>query len=84
MPPSTTIACCTTDPARGRRSTSWGEDFAGTCVESKYVDDRWGHAFKTVAASGQSPGFVVTRSGLQEHDDGWAIPAGAFVYLIGS
>lgn len=60
------------------------QDFAGTCVESKYVDDRWGQAFKTVAASGQSPGFVVTRSGLQKHDDGWAIPAGVFVHLIGS
>lgn len=60
------------------------QDFAGTCVESKYVDDRWGQAFNTIAASGQSPGFVVTRSGLQTHDDGWAVPAGVFVYLIGS
>lgn len=59
-------------------------DFANTCVESKYVDDRWGHAFRTVASSGRSPGFVVTRSGLQDHEDGWAVPAGVFVYLIGS
>lgn len=72
------------------RSGSGGEidfvaqDFADTCVESKYVDDSWGHAFKTVAASGRSAGFVVTRSGLKSHEDGWAVPGGVFAYLMGS
>lgn len=58
-------------------------DFANTCVESRYVDDRWGHAFKSIAASGRSSGIVATRSGLQEHRDGWAIPAGVLAYLLG-
>lgn len=58
-------------------------DFADTCVESKYVDDRWGHAFKAIAASGRSVGIVATRSGARAHEDGWTLPAGVVTYLLG-
>lgn len=58
-------------------------DFTDACVESKYVDSGWGHAFLTIAASGRSSGFVATRSGLREHDDGWALPTALLVYLLG-
>lgn len=59
-------------------------DFADSCVESRYVDDRWGRAFVTIAASGRSSGIVATRSGLRAHEAGWAFPAGVLAYLVGS
>lgn len=30
-----------------------------------------------------SIGLVATRSGLKRHEGGWALPAGALVYLLG-
>lgn len=58
-------------------------DFAATCVESKFVDRGWGRAFQTIEASGRSTGIVATRSGLQRHTGGWALPAGLVAFLIG-
>lgn len=59
-------------------------DFMATCVESKFIDRGWGRAFQTVEASGRSTGIVATRSGLQRHDGGWALPAGLVAYLLRS
>lgn len=56
--------------------------FAKTCVESKFVDRGWGRAFQTIEASGKSPGVVATRSGLNRHDGGWALPAGLVAFLL--
>jgi predicted AAA+ superfamily ATPase len=56
--------------------------FARTCVESKFVDRGWGRAFQTIAASGKSPGVVATRSGLNRHAAGWALPAGLTAFLL--
>jgi predicted AAA+ superfamily ATPase len=58
-------------------------DFPNTCVESKFVDTGWGRAFQTIGASNFAPGVVATRSGVNRHDDGWALPAGLVVYLLG-
>lgn len=58
--------------------------FDGVCIESKFVDRAWGRAFQTIAASNSRTGIVATRSGLQRHDDGWAMPAGLLAYLIGA
>lgn len=58
-------------------------DFAATCVESKFVDRRWGRAFQTIEASGRSTGLVATRSGVERHAGGWALPAGFLAYLLG-
>lgn len=58
-------------------------DFPATCVESKFVDRGWGRAFQTIEASGRSTGLVGTRSGLQRHDGGWALPAGLVAFLLG-
>jgi len=57
--------------------------FAKTCVESKFVNRRWGRAFQTIEASGRRTGIVATRSGTEEHDGGWALPAGVVAYLLG-
>jgi len=57
--------------------------FANTCVESKFVNRRWGRSFQTVEASGRRTGIVATRSGTEEHDRGWALPAGLVAYLLG-
>lgn len=57
-------------------------EFAATCVESKFVDRGWGRAFQTIEASGRCTGIVATRSGLQRHDGGWALPAGLVAFLI--
>jgi hypothetical protein len=59
-------------------------EFNGVCFESKYVDRGWGRAFQTIASSPYSQGFVVTRSGLQGYDHGWAMPAGLLAVLFGS
>ena len=59
-------------------------DFTATCVESKFVDRGWGRAFQTIEASGRSAGVVATRSGLQRHDGGWALPAGLVAFLLKS
>ncbi|HUF29802.1 MAG TPA: AAA family ATPase [Gemmatimonadaceae bacterium] len=56
--------------------------FAQTCLESKFVDRAWGRAFQTIAASGKSPGVVATRSGLNRHEGGWALPAGLIAFLL--
>jgi uncharacterized protein len=56
--------------------------FAKTCVESKFVDRGWGRAFQTIEASGKHPGVVATRSGLNRHDGGWALPAGLVAFLL--
>lgn len=56
--------------------------FAKTCVESKFVDRGWGRAFQTIEASGKSPGVVATRSGLNRHEGGWALPAGLVAFLL--
>lgn len=56
--------------------------FARTCVESKFVDRGWGRAFQTIEASGKYPGIVATRSGLNRHEAGWAIPAGLLALLL--
>jgi uncharacterized protein len=56
--------------------------FPNTCVESKFVDRGWGRAFQTIAASGRSTGVVATRSGLNRHDGGWALPAGLVAFLL--
>lgn len=58
-------------------------DFTRTCLESKYVDSGWGRAFQTIEAAGYECGIVATRSGLAEHDAGWALPAGLIVFLLG-
>lgn len=58
-------------------------DFVATCVESKFVDRGWGRAFQTIEASGRTTGVVATRSGLQRHGGGWALPAGLVAFLIG-
>jgi predicted AAA+ superfamily ATPase len=57
--------------------------FSRTCVESKFVDRGWGRAFQTIEASGRRTGIVATRSGTQEHEGGWALPAGLVAYLLG-
>lgn len=59
-------------------------DFKATCVESKFVDRGWGRALQTIEASGRSAGVVATRSGLQRHDGGWALPAGLIAFLVKS
>jgi len=59
-------------------------DFMATCFESKFVDRGWGRAFQTIEASGRSAGVVATRSGLQRHDGGWALPAGLVAFLLKS
>lgn len=59
-------------------------DFTATCVESKFVDRGWGRVFQTIEASGRSTGLVATRSGVERHDGGWALPAGFVAYLLGS
>jgi len=56
--------------------------FANTCVESKFVDRKWGRAFQTIEASGKIPGVVATRSGLNRHEAGWALPAGLVAFLL--
>ena len=56
--------------------------FRQVCVESKFVDRGWGRAFQTIEASGRA-GVVATRSGTQEHDGGWALPAGLVAFLLG-
>jgi uncharacterized protein len=56
--------------------------FAKTCVESKFVDRGWGRAFQTIEASGRNPGTVATRSGLNRHVGGWALPAGFVAFLL--
>jgi uncharacterized protein len=56
--------------------------FRAACVESKYVDRGWGRAFQTIEASGRKAGLVATRSGLQQHDGGWALPAGLLAFLL--
>lgn len=58
-------------------------DFPNVCIESRFVDRGWGRAFQTIEASGRSVGLVATRSGLEQHDGGWALPAGVLVYLLG-
>lgn len=58
--------------------------FPATCVESKFVDRGWGRAFQTIEASGRRAGLVATRSGLQRHDGGWALPAGFLAFLLAS
>ena len=58
-------------------------DFAATCVESKYVDRAWGRAFLTIDASSRTTGIVATRSGLERHRGGWALPAGLLAFLLG-
>lgn len=57
-------------------------DFAQTCFESKFVDRAWGRAFQTIEASGRRSGVVATRSGLQQHRGGWALPAGLVAHLL--
>jgi hypothetical protein len=57
--------------------------FRTTCVESKLVDRGWGRAFQTIEASGWSAGIVATRSGTQQHDGGWALPAALVAFLLG-
>lgn len=57
--------------------------FNGVCVESKFVDRRWGRAFQTIESSPFQLGIVATRSGLHQHDGGWAIPAGLLAILLG-
>lgn len=56
--------------------------FPATCVESKFVDRSWARAFQTIEASGRSTGVVATRSGMQRHDGGWALPAGLVAFLL--
>jgi hypothetical protein len=56
--------------------------FPATCVESKFVDRGWGRAFQTIEASGRAAGLVATRSGLQRHRCGWALPAGFIAFLL--
>lgn len=58
--------------------------FPASCVESKFVDRGWGRAFQTIEASGRSAGVVATRSGVQRHDGGWALPAGLVAFLLSS
>lgn len=58
-------------------------DFPNLCIESRFVDRGWGRAFQTIEASGRPTGVVATRSGLERHDGGWALPAGVLVYLLG-
>lgn len=58
-------------------------DFPNLCTESRFVDPGWGRAFQTIEASGRSTGLVATRSGLERHDGGWALPAGVLVCLLG-
>lgn len=57
-------------------------DFAQTCVESKFVDRKWGRAFQTIEGSGRATGIVATRSGLERHRGGWALPAGFIAFLL--
>jgi len=56
--------------------------FPATCVESKFVDRGWGRAFQTIVGSGRSAGVVATRSGLNRHAGGWALPAGLVAFLL--
>lgn len=56
--------------------------FPASCVESKFVDRRWGRAFQTIEASGRSAGVVATRSGVRRHEGGWALPAGLLAFLL--
>ncbi len=56
--------------------------FSASCVESKFVDRGWGRAFQTIEASGRSAGVVATRSGVQRHDGGWALPAGFVAFVL--
>ena len=56
--------------------------FSAGCVESKFVDRGWGRAFQTIEASGRSAGVVATRSGVQQHDGGWALPAGFVAFVL--
>lgn len=58
-------------------------DFPDLCIESKFVDRGWGRAFQTIEASGRSTGLVATRSGIDRHDGGWALPVGLLVHLVG-
>lgn len=59
-------------------------DFPNACIESKFVDRGWGRAFQTIEASGRSVGLVATRSGIERHESGRALPAGVLVYLLGA
>lgn len=56
----------------------------GVCVESKYVDRAWGRAFQTIESSPYRLGIVATRSGLQRHDGGWALPTSLLAFLLGA
>ena len=56
--------------------------FSASCVESKFVDRGWGRAFQTIEASGRSAGVVATRSGVQRHDGGWALPAALVAFVL--
>ena len=56
--------------------------FSASCVESKFVDRGWGRAFQTIEESGRSAGVVATRSGVQRHDGGWALPAGFVAFVL--
>ena len=49
---------------------------------SNFVDRGWGRAFQTIEASGRSAGVVATRSGVQRHDGGWALPAGLVAFVL--
>ena len=57
--------------------------FKGVCFESKFVDRGWGRAFQTIAGSPYSHGIVATRSGLRQHDGGWALPTALMAVLLG-
>jgi predicted AAA+ superfamily ATPase len=68
--------------AKGAEIDFVSPDFPGTCVESKFVDRAWGRAFQTIEASGRPTGIVATRSGVQRHRAGWALPAGLIAYVL--
>lgn len=57
--------------------------FDGVCFESKFVDRGWGRAFQTIESSPYRFGIVATRSGVQRHEGGWALPAGLLALLLG-
>lgn len=57
--------------------------FDGVCIESKFVDRAWGRAFQTIESSPYRFGVVATHSGVQQHDGGWAIPAGLLAVILG-
>ena len=62
-------------------------DFVGArlgqvAVESKYTDDRWGHALQAVRAMGRF-GVGASRSGVQWREDGWVVPAPILALILG-